>query len=80
MYLNLFLIVGEGWGFYINNKFKTYDILSNEFICLPGIYQLMWIKLKSGQGRDKIIGNIYRLITAPCEDLSLAISTHVSTI
>ena len=40
----------------------------------------MWIKIKTDQGRDKIIANIYRPNTAPRANLPIAISTHQSII
>ena len=70
---------GGGVGFFVNNCFK-YEILEEESVFLPGVYESLWIKVQVDKSKFKIIGNIYRPNTAPNANLSLAIATHASII
>ena len=67
---------GGGVGLFIDNKFKDYEILTEESIFKPHIYESIWVKIKMKNGRDKIIGNVYRPNTAPLANLSKAIDIH----
>ena len=67
---------GGGVGFYISST-SDFEIvqLENEFV--EGVYESIWIHLKIGNGKSKILGNIYRPNTAR-GDLNRAISIHKS--
>ena len=67
---------GGGVGFFIHNKFKDYEVLKDESIFIPHVYESIWIKIKMKQGADKIIGNVYRPNTAPLANLGQAIEIH----
>ena len=67
---------GGGVGLFVHSKFKDYEILNNESIFIPHVYESIWIKIKMKQGADKIIGNIYRPNTAPRANLEQAIEIH----
>ena len=67
---------GGGVGLFIHDKFKDYEILENESIFIPHVYESIWVKIKMRQGPDKIIGNIYRPNTAPLANLERAIEIH----
>jgi hypothetical protein len=71
---------GGGVGFFLSNQFPEYEILENESIFLPGVYESIFVKIKLSSGKFKIIGNIYRPNSAPRANLKLAISTHCSII
>ena len=70
---------GGGVGFFVNNGLK-YEILEEESVFLPGVYESLWIKVTVDRNTCKIIGNIYRPNSAPKANLHLAISTHTSII
>ena len=70
---------GGGVGFFVNNCFK-YEILEEESLFLPGVYESLWIKVQVDKTKFKIIGNINRPNTAPNVNLNLAIATHASII
>ena len=69
---------GGGVGFFLSKQFSDYEILEDESIFLPGVYESIWVKVKISPGKFKIIGNIYRPNTAPRADLKKAIATHCS--
>ena len=70
---------GGGVGFFVHNSFK-YEILEEESVFLPGVYESLWIKVQVDKGNFKIIGNIYRPNSAPKANLNTAIATHTSII
>ena len=67
---------GGGVGLFIHEKFKDYEILTNESIFIPHVYESIWVKIKMRQGPDKIIGNVYRPNSAPLANLERAIEIH----
>ena len=71
---------GGGVGFYLSNQYPDYEILEEESIFIPGLYESIWVKIKISQGKFKIIGNVYRPNTVPRANLKIAISTHSNVI
>ena len=67
---------GGGVGFFIDEKYPDYEILAEESIFIPHVYESLWVKIKMKNGPDKIIGNIYRPNTAPLANLERAIEIH----
>ena len=67
---------GGGVGLFIDNKYKDYEILKEESIFLPHVYESIWVKIKIKNGKDKIIGNVYRPNTAPLANLEQALNIH----
>ena len=67
---------GGGVGLFIDNKYKDYEILKDESVFKPNVYESIWVKIKIKNGRDKIIGNVYRHNTAPLANLDKAIEIH----
>ena len=67
---------GGGVGIFIDNKYKDYEILEEESIFIPHVYESIWVKIKIKNGRDKIIGNVYRPNTAPLANLEESLNTH----
>ena len=67
---------GGGVGLFIDNKYKDYEILTEESVFQPHVYESIWVKIKIKNGRDKIIGNVYRPNTAPLANLQKAIEIH----
>ena len=67
---------GGGVGLFIDNKYKDYEILSEESIFIPHVYESIWVKIKIKKGRDKIIGNVYRPNSAPLADLERSLKIH----
>ena len=67
---------GGGVGIFIDNKYKEYEILTDESVFIPHVYESIWVKIKMKKGKDKIIGNVYRPNTAPLADLQQAIEIH----
>ena len=67
---------GGGVGLFIDSKYKDYEILTEESVFKPHIYESIWVKIKIKNGRDKIIGNVYRPNTAPLANLQHAIEIH----
>ena len=65
---------GGGVGLFIDNNYKDYEILTEESVFIPHVYESIWVKIKNGP--DKIIGNIYRPNSAPKADLLRAIDIH----
>ena len=55
---------------------KDYEVLSDASVCIPYVYESIWIKIKIENGPDKIIGNVYCPNTAPLVNLSQAIEIH----
>ena len=70
---------GGGIGFYVKSNYE-FEILEEESVFMPGVYESLWIKVKIDKTSYKIIGNVYRPNTAPAANLNLAISTHCSII
>ena len=64
---------GGGVGLFIDNKYKDYE---EESIFIPHVYESIWVKIKIKNGRDKIIGNVYRPNTAPLANLEQSIEIH----
>ena len=71
---------GGGVGFFIDSKFKEYEILEDESVFIPHVYESIWIKIKVKNGQDKIIGNVYRPNTAPLASLEQSIQIHTDII
>ena len=67
---------GGGVGMFIDNKYKDYEILTQESVFIPHVYESIWVKIKIKNGPDKIIGNIYRPNSAPKADLTRSIEIH----
>ena len=67
---------GGGVRFFIDSNFKDCEILKDESVFIPHVYESLWIKIKIKNGRDKIIGNIYRPNTAPRASLEQALQIH----
>ena len=65
-----------GVGFFIDEKYADYEILENESVFIPHVYESIWIKIKIKNGPDKIIGNVYRPNTAPLANLERSIEIH----
>ena len=65
----------RGWVF-IDEKLKDYEVLIEESVFIPHVYESIWIKIKMKNGPDKIIGNIYRPNTAPLGSLERALEIH----
>ena len=60
---------GGGVGLFIDEKFKDYEVLEEESIFIPHVYESIWVKIKMKHGPDKIVGNVYRPNTAPLASL-----------
>ena len=71
---------GGGVGLFIDTKYKDYEILTDESIFIPHVYESIWIKIKIKNGKDKIIGNIYRPNSAPLANLVKSKEIHNSII
>ena len=71
---------GGGVGLFIDTKFKDFEILTEESIFEPHVYESIWVKIKIKNGKDKIIGNVYRPNSAPLANLQKAIEIHQSII
>ena len=67
---------GGGVGLFIDNQFKDYEILQDESVFIPHVYESIWVKIKLKNGHHKIIGNVYRPNTAPLANLRQAIDIH----
>ena len=67
---------GGGVGFFIDEKYADYEILTNESVFIPHVYESIWVKIKIKDGPDKIIGNVYRPNTAPLANLERSIEIH----
>ena len=67
---------GGGVGLFIDEKYKDYEILQDESIFIPHVYESIWIKIKMKHGPDKIIGNVYRPNSAPLANLQRSIEIH----
>ena len=67
---------GGGVGIFIDKKFKDYEILNEESVFEPHVYESIWVKIKMKSGRDKIIGNVYRPNSAPLANLDKALQIH----
>ena len=51
-------------------------VLEQESVFIPHVYESIWVKIKTKDGPDKIIGNIYRPNTAPLAHLERSIEIH----
>ena len=67
---------GGGVGLFIDKKYKDYEILEEYSVFTPHVYESIWVKIKMKNGRDKIIGNVYRPNTAPLASLDKSIQIH----
>ena len=67
---------GGGVGFFIDERYKDYEVLEQESVFIPHVYESIWVKIKTKDGPDKIIGNIYRPNTAPLANLERSIEIH----
>ena len=68
---------GGGVGFFVNNNFD-FEVLEEESIFKEGVYESLWIKVKTDKNNSKIIGNVYRPNTAPKASINQAIEIHSS--
>ena len=68
---------GGGVGLFVDEKYKDYEILKEESVFIPYVYESLWIKIKIKNGPDKIIGNVYRPNTAPLANLVRSIEIHM---
>ena len=59
-----------------DDKYKDYEILEEESVFIPHVYESIWVKIKIKNGRDKIIGNVYRPNTAPLANLEQSLNIH----
>ena len=71
---------GGGVGLFIDDKYKNYEILEEESVFIPHVYESIWVKIKMKNGRDKIIGNVYRPNTAPLANLEQSLDIHYQII
>ena len=67
---------GGGVGLFIDNKYKDYEVLEEESVFEPHVYESIWVKIKIKSGPDKIIGNVYRPNSAPLANLEKALQIH----
>ena len=67
---------GGGVGLFIDKKYKNYEILTEESVFEPNVYESIWVKIKMKSGHDKIIGNVYRPNSAPKANLEKALQIH----
>ena len=67
---------GGGVGLFIDEKYKDYEVLEKESVFIPHVYESIWVKIKMNNGRDKIVGNVYRPNTAPLASLERSIEIH----
>ena len=65
---------GGGIGTFIREGL-SYEILEVKDQFITGVFESLWIKIKTKNNKFKIIGNIYRPNTAPTADPLLAINT-----
>ena len=68
---------GGGVGFFVNSNLE-YEIMEDESVFKEGVYESLWIKVKTGNHSSKIIGNIYRPNSAPKASIKQAIEIHCS--
>ena len=59
---------GGGVGFWVDEKFD-YEIINKLSIFVPHVFESLFIKVKFGKNKHKIIGNIYRPNTGPNSDV-----------
>ena len=57
---------------------SEYEIMEDESVFKEGVYESLWIKVKTGNHSSKIIGNIYRPNSAPKASIKQAIEIHCS--
>ena len=67
---------GGGVGIFVDERYKDYEVLKEESVFIPHVYESIWIKIKIKNGPDKIIGNVYRPNTAPLANLERSIEIH----
>ena len=65
---------GGGIGTFIREGL-SYEILEVKDQFITGVFESLWIKIKTKNNKFKIIGNIYRPNTTPTADPLLAINT-----
>ena len=69
---------GGGVGLFISSNYKDYEILKEESVFIPHLYESTWVKIRTKNGQNKIIGNVYRPNTAPRANLEQAIQIHIN--
>ena len=69
---------GGGVGLFIDSNYNDYEVLKDESFFIPHVYESLWVKIRTKNGKDKIIGNVYRPNTAPRANLEQAIQTHLN--
>ena len=47
---------GGGVGILIDERYKDYEVLEQESVFIPHVYESIWVKIKIKDGPDKIIG------------------------
>ena len=47
---------GVGVGIFIDDEYKDYEILEEESVFIPHVYESIWVRIRIKNGRDKIIG------------------------
>ena len=62
---------GGGVGLFIDEKYKDYEVLEKE-----SVFIYVYESIKMNNGRDKIVGNVYRPNTAPLASLERSIEIH----
>ena len=67
---------GGGVGLFIDKKYRDYEIMTEESVFLPHVYESIWVKIKIKNGPDKIIGNVYRPNSAPKANLEKSLEIH----
>ena len=65
-------------GLFIDSNYNDYEVLKDESFFIPHVYESLWIKIRTKNGKDKIIGNVYRPNTAPRANLEQAIQIHLN--
>ena len=67
---------GGGVGLFIDSDYKDYEVLTDESVFIPHVYESLWVKIRTKNGKNKMIGNVYRPNTAPHANLEQALQIH----
>ena len=71
---------GGGVGLFIRKDLES-EILHEQSIFIPGMYESIWAKIKPKKGaKGVIVASVYRPDTPPRANLGLAVSTHLGII
>ena len=71
---------GGGVGLFIRKDLES-EILQEQSIFIPGMYESIWARIKPKKGaKGIIVASIYRPDTPPRANLNLAVSTHLGII